>query len=955
MTDTPTRQAAEAAGAPQTTPVTTDLTGRTVDRYTIRERLGEGGMGEVYLAEDTLLKRSVALKRISPELRADPYYRQRFLKEAERASKVSDPHIAGIHDVIEENGDVFLVMEYVEGETLRTHAGRPMAVREFLPIAIQCAEALVAAHAQNLVHCDIKPENLIVTRTGRLKVLDFGVARPMPAGADKLTSSTTAERTGEHMGGTMVYMAPETLLKRFWDARSDLWSLGVVFYEALSGQHPFRGETPIATCNNILNAPHRPLHEVNSGVSLELERIVDKLLAKPPENRYATAADLLVDLRHLQAARGTRGSLEELLRRRRRAWLGLGILVLAAAAAGWIFSALKPGPVFAERDWLLISDMENKTGEALFDHTINELLIVALQQSRYVNIVSHAQVVDAGRRMGRTDMEKVDAATGREICLRENYRAMLAGTVEKSGNSYLLTLQVTDPRRDLPVLRESEPFASQATVIVAVDQLSRRLRGKLGESLAQIEKNTRSLEQATTPSLAALERYSLAVRHYANGDWQRCLDVAATALELDPGFAMAHKYAADSYLRLGNDQKWREHLELAVQGLNRVGERERLLILATAAAAQSQYERAAENYRQLTELYPDDVQGHRGLAEVSVWNGHLDEAIKSARRVVELDSASPLAHARLMDYLVRAGRFQESVDEYGKCRAAGITSPLLDYHAGLGWMGLDNFAEAQRKFEAMAKSGRTYEENLAQFQLSRLLIYQGRLAEAEDALRTGLILDTKLGSERWIRARRYLLARTQVLRGRKREAAAEAEKLEAVALRDKEPELLRRAGVLAVAVGQLDRARKLETELARQSAHGSSFTQSCYQQLRGAIRLAEGRLDEAFEAFRTATVYFTMTDAYLGQADVLAARADWPAAAGAYQKYIGFKGAVLADEFPADWMLARQRLATAYEKTGDADAAIRERQQVSELWNRADAGLLKTAPAKSPAKAGSRP
>jgi serine/threonine protein kinase len=195
----------DATGAkPAAATERTDLTGRTVDRFLIEARLGAGGMGEVYRASDQLLKRTVALKRIAPELREDPYYRRRFFEEAERASKLSDPHVAHIHDVIEEHGDIFLVMEYVEGATLRALIGRPLPVEEFLPIAVECAEALVAAHAEKLLHCDIKPENIIRTPAGKVKILDFGVARPLISQDDAESSSTTADKTVEHFGGTML-------------------------------------------------------------------------------------------------------------------------------------------------------------------------------------------------------------------------------------------------------------------------------------------------------------------------------------------------------------------------------------------------------------------------------------------------------------------------------------------------------------------------------------------------------------------------------------------------------------------------------------------------------------------------------------------------------------------------------------------------------------------------------
>ena len=273
-----------------------DLTGKTVGRFLIRERLGGGGMGEVYLADDTGLKRQVALKRISPALRADAESRQRLWKEAEWASRLNDPHIAAVYDVIDDGGEVFVVMEYVEGETLRHRIGRPLSIAEFLSIATQCAAALTAAHKAGLLHRDIKPENIMLTRDGQVKALDFGVARELP-GSDHATTRHTFESA--RFAGTLPYMAPEILEEKEGDGRADIFSLGVVFYEALSGKNPFRRPGFLDTCNAILHQDPPRLSRQNSDVPEALDQIVGKMLAKNREDRYATAADVDVDLRLL--------------------------------------------------------------------------------------------------------------------------------------------------------------------------------------------------------------------------------------------------------------------------------------------------------------------------------------------------------------------------------------------------------------------------------------------------------------------------------------------------------------------------------------------------------------------------------------------------------------------------------------------------------------------------------
>src|SRR2546429_8598472 len=277
-------------------PAVETLSGTIGGRFLIGERLGKGGMGEVYRAEDTKLKRSVALKRLGPHLRSDTAYRLRFLEEAERASRLSDSHVAAVHDVLEERGEIFLVMEYVEGENLRNRLRRPISLQEFFDIATQCVEALAAAHARGIVHCDIKPENIMLTAAGQVKILDFGVAKHLP----RSDQSSTVDRSGT-MAGTPAYMSPEVLLERAPDGRADVFSLGVVFYEALTGHHPFLASSFVATSDRSRKETPAAIRIFNPKVPEGLEALVFKAIATDPAQRYASAGALLEDLRLVQA------------------------------------------------------------------------------------------------------------------------------------------------------------------------------------------------------------------------------------------------------------------------------------------------------------------------------------------------------------------------------------------------------------------------------------------------------------------------------------------------------------------------------------------------------------------------------------------------------------------------------------------------------------------------------
>jgi len=287
----------DSAPQPARDAVVQDFTGTTVGRFVIRRLLGQGGMGQVYEAEDTRLKRPVALKRMAPQLRADEHYRRRFLKEAECASRLNHQHIAGIYDVFEQDGEVFLVMEFVAGETMRQRLQRPFPLDEVLDIFTQCATALVAAQEQGIVHRDIKPENIMLTPSLQAKILDFGVARVQPRPGEATAQSMLSTAGG--MAGTLAYMPPEALLEKAVDGRSDIFALGVTLYEAVTGQHPFLADTFLNTMERILHHAPPPVNLVNQKAPAELARIINKMLTKTPADRYATSADLLVDLRAL--------------------------------------------------------------------------------------------------------------------------------------------------------------------------------------------------------------------------------------------------------------------------------------------------------------------------------------------------------------------------------------------------------------------------------------------------------------------------------------------------------------------------------------------------------------------------------------------------------------------------------------------------------------------------------
>lgn len=924
-------------------PVTArDLTGKTVGRFVIDARLGAGGMGEVYRARDTKLHRTVALKRVAADLWTNEKSRERLWKEALCASRLNDPHIAAIHDAFEEQHEIFLVMEYVEGRSLRERMRGPLAMAEFLPIALQCVAGLDAAHRGGIQHRDIKPENILLTRNEQVKILDFGVARRLPGDTE---GTTLDSLTQDGLMGTVIYMAPEIIDQKPSDDRADIFSMGILFYEALTGRHPFRGPTFLETCHRILNDTPAPISKSNAEVPQKLDAIVARMLAKRPVERYTRAAEVLADLQEVQREHEQRTLAVRALPAAKKNLLSRGKLWIAAAcvalgASGLFAYKHYQKPVLAEHAPILITDFENRTGQAVFDQTVTEAVRESLEQSHYFRVIPRSQVREAAERMGRSNVARVDRAFGRELCLRDNCRAVLVGMIVGTGPKYEVTEELVDPTKDSTVLVESASMNSAADLYGAVDALTKKLRKELGESLAQISQSSQPLQEVTTSSLPALQRYSEALDFFEAGDLEKFLPLAESAVALDANFAMAHLYLSRAYAALGNDKAQRENLDAAMSGLDHVTERERHLILAEDYEVEESYEKAADEFRLLTEVYPDDLEGFRGLAETSIWTGRAEEAVPAETHALELAPHSAVDHLRLILYLDRLNRFDDALAAYQQAKASGAESPLLRWGTGLAYLGKGDTKSAQREFELLRTEGGQDGESLASLYLARVLMYEGRLRDAADELRKGLMLDEKMNNQTSKPVRRYLLAEILLESGNIAEARSVKEQMAREAQASRESEELRRAGMISIESNDVPTARKLLATLAEvRTQHESEFVQSGYYNLDGALSLSEGHADAAIESQHRAAVFFPRYEAYLGLGEALAAKHDWSGAAQAYQQYIGYEGEIFHDDSPSDWVLAHLALARALAQKGDAEQSRKYYDEFLQLWSHADGDL----------------
>ena len=720
---TPQQQETAAARAPEppaalplAPAAESGLVGKKIARYRVLDLIGGGGMGMVYRAEDLKLGRRVALKFLPEELAADPASLRLLEREARASSALNHPNICTIYDIVDHEGQPFIAMELLEGETLQERMARTagrISVEETVRIAMGVCDGLQAAHEQNIIHRDVKPANLFLTKQGTVKILDFGVAKMLadadPAAGEPTGQSRRAGAGFQHTAtrstvasGTPSYMSPEQVRREPLDRRSDLFSLGLVLYEMATGERAFAGETRAAIHEAILHELPVPAHDRNPSVPRELDLVIRKALEKDPARRYPSAAEMRADLERIQR-------LTSPARRRRRAWLARAAALVIVAAGLWLYRDYRRRVTLAGTDTVVLADVQNQTGDRAFDEGITAAARAGLEQTPYLSVLAPDKVFGTLAALQLPMTTKLTPDIARRVALRTNSRIVIVPTIVDAGNRFRIELAALDPRSGETVARAREEGATRGEVVHALGVAESKLRRKLGEPSTSLARFYRPLDEATSAAPEALQLAIDGYKLFLAADWAGAAGAFRRATEIDPRYAIAFTGMAGAYERQGNFAAASEAQRRSFELKDRMTEPYRLL-------AENNYydlvtgdqEKACAVASQRVQTYPRDVIARTGLVRCLANLGRPDRAADEAREAARL-APSPATYNNTMILAdIHAGRLAEARATLDEVEARRwVTDETLDFRVLLAFLQEDEPAIRKFRNQAEEKPGQS--------------------------------------------------------------------------------------------------------------------------------------------------------------------------------------------------------------------------------------------------------